>query len=59
VSDQPCLRCKKYTLQDPALDLLTLTTCMVCGARYIRKHFMRQGQEIEVEWVRLKWWQRF
>lgn len=52
-----CSRCNGVTLPDPALDTLTLFTCD-CGARYIRKHFMVQGREIEVEWVRLRWWQR-
>lgn len=59
MTDQPCLKCKDRTLPDPALDRLTLVTCSMCGARFIRKHFWVQGQEVVAEWVRLKWWQRF
>jgi hypothetical protein len=53
-----CGRCGQRTLPDPTLDTLTLATCDVCKARYIRKHFTVRHGHPEPDWVRLKWWQR-
>lgn len=52
-----CTKCG-VQLPDPTLDMLTICTCSKCKARYIRKHYLLQGQEIIPEWVRLRWWQR-